>query len=132
MVEVGGLWEMGWSAPITEADLWEMVLRSYGVERLNMTPVSGIDKRWISEYHSMDELIESRDLTPVFIDENGETELSDFEHPENALYVLGKATYSPFQVMAQDHLSVRIDCPSMGMLWPHQALAVVLYDRSKK
>lgn len=132
MIEVAGLWELGWSAPITEADQWDMVMRSFGVETLNMVPISGINKRWINEYPTMDALLADSDLTPVFVDENGEQELSEFEHPENALYVFGKATYSPFSNQAKQHLSVRIDCLKMGMLWPHQAAAIVLHDRSCK
>lgn len=132
MVEVAGIWELGWSAPITEAVQWEMVLREFGVERLNMTPVSGIKKRWINEYPSMEGLLDDRDLEPVFVDENGETELRDFDHPESALYVFGKITYSPFSDLAQEHRSIRIDSKKPGMLLPHQALAIVLYDRGSK
>ena len=132
-VEVAGIWELGWSAPITEIDLWDMVLRSFGVERLNMTPVSGINTKWVYEYAEMDDLLLDRsELTPVFIDEKAGTELRDFDHPENALYVLGKVSYSPFNRMAENHLSVRIDCKKPGMFMPHQALAIVLRDRDEK
>ena len=133
MVEVGGLWELGWSAPLTELTQWEMVMRSFGVERLNMAPVSGIDKRWVYEYPTMEALLEDRvNLTQVFVDESGEQEVFEYQHPQDALYIFGKATYSPFSSLAKDKVSLRIDCLKMGMLWPHQALAIVLHDRHSK
>jgi len=135
MIEVAGLWELGWSVPIMEADMWEYVLKEFGIEKLNMTPITGIDKQWITEYSNLEELIYNKqDLIPVFVDEKGEVELSDFVHPENALYVFGKGNWSPFNNYAHvyDCKSVRIDSIKPGCLWPHQALALILYNRSKK
>jgi len=130
MIEAAGLWELGWSAPITEAVLWEYVMREFGVERLNMAPVSGIDKRWIYEYENVELLLNDRShLTPVFVDENATTELLEFDHPNDALYLFGKGTYSPFSAMAEEHLSLKIKSTKPGLMWPHQALAVVMYDR---
>ena len=133
MIEVAGTWELGWSAPITEIEHWGMVMKSFGVDRINMTPVSGITCRYLDEYNTVEAILEAKQhLTPVFVDEEGAVELTDFVHPENALYVFGKANYAPFGPLGKDHLSVRIDCSLMGMMWPHQALAVLMYDRNKK
>jgi len=133
MIAVAGTWELGWQVPITESELWLMVLKEFKIHQLHMTPVTGIAKKWISEYSSFDELLSSLEsFTPVFVDENGATELDDFDHPEDALYVFGKGTYSPFSHRATQHLSVRIGTPKPGCLWPHQALAIVLHDRERK
>lgn len=133
MIEVAGIWEQGWNTPIKEADLWDMAMRSFGVEMMNMTPVSGIFHKRVDEYHSMEDLLKAKDhLTRVYVDEKGEVELAEFEHPEDALYIFGKCGYSPLMQAGHGHLSVRIDCPKLGMFWPHQAMALVLYDRSKK
>jgi len=132
-VEVAGMWELGWSAPITESVLWEYAMREFGVERLNMTPVSGISKKWVFEYQNMDSLLSDRShLEPVFVDENAQMELREFEHPQNALYVFGKGSYSPFSAMARNHQSVKIKSSKPGLMWPHQTLAVVLYDRASR
>lgn len=134
-VEVAGIWEVGWNVPLSESVLWEMVLMEFGVERLNMTPISGIttkgNKPWISEYRSLDEVIADKThLTPVFLNENAETTLQEFEHPEDVLYCFGRTSQTP---VAPDHaVSVRIDNVKPGCLWAHQACAVVLYDRSQK
>ena len=133
MIQVAGTWELGWSSPITEIDHWGMAMRSFGVERIAMTPVSGIQSRFLDEYQTIEDLLEAKqDMTFVFVDEDGEAELKDFQHPENALYIFGKANYTPFPTHGEGHLSVRIDCELKGMLWPHQAMSVVLYDRASK
>ena len=135
MVEVAGIWEQGWNTPIAESVQWEMMLREYGVNALSMCPVSGIAAPWgaapwIKEYANMDELLASKPgLTWVFVTENGGSELSEFEHPENALYVFGRASQSV--PVPDGALTVKI-APGKGCLWAHQACAVVLYDRHLK
>lgn len=131
-VEVAGLWEFGWSAPMTEYEQWWAVLRSFEIETLNMAPVSGIVKNGVSEYATIKEIIEDKPhLTPVFVDENAECELRDFVHPDDALYIFGKANHSPFSNLALGWPAVRIDVPKTGMFWPHQALAIVMRERGR-
>ena len=133
MIEVAGIWEIGRNVPIREADLWKSALRSYGLSKLNMTPVTGIHAPWISEFRHFDDMLAAYpDHAPVFVDELAATELEDFEHPAKALYVFGRSNFSPFSSMANGHLSLRIDCVQTGMLWPHQCLPMILRDRSKK
>ena len=133
MIEVAGTWELGWSAPITEIEHWGMAARSFDVKRIAMTPVSGIQSRLLEEYDSTQAILSAKPhLTPVFVDEESETELRDFKHPKDALYIFGKANYSPFRLLGKGQLSVRLDCSLMGMMWPHQAMCVVLYDRAGK
>ena len=62
-----------------------------------------------------------------FLNENAEVTLQNFAHPEDALYVFGRATQTP---VAPDHaVSVKIDTIKPGCLWAHQTCAIVLYDR---
>lgn len=131
---IAGLWELGWNTPISEIELWHLMLRDFGVDEFFMTPISGIKSNHVTEKASLEEIIEAnKDKTIVFVDERAETELSDFEHPKNALYVFGKANFSPLLGMKKDnHLSVRIDTnQDKGLLWPHQAASIILYDRRK-
>ena len=105
-------------------------MTEFGVERMNATPISGIQKRWVHEYPTMAHLLDDRaHLTPVFIDENGTTELREFEHPKDALYVFGRYSYSPAINEGLGGLTVRIGSARPGFMWPHQALSIVLYDR---
>lgn len=135
MIKVAGLWELGWNTPIKEMDLWEYPLREFAVDELIMSPVSGIKAR-VTEVASIEDAIANNpDLTPVFCHESAECSMTDFDHPENALYIFGKANCSPFNNLHKKvaSQSVRIETPSnKGMLWPHQAASIVLYDRFTK
>jgi hypothetical protein len=133
VIEIAGIWEIGRNVPLMEADLWKCALRSYGLKRLNMTPITGIHAPWISEFASVAEILAAYpDHQPVFVDETAALELEDFAHPQNALYIFGRSNYSPFINMAKGHPSFRIECPALGMLWPHQCLPMILRDRGKK
>lgn len=134
-VEVAGIWELGWNTPIKEADLWEFPLREFGVDRWFMAPVTGILHTFLREVHDLRELVEARDpQSVVFLDERGSTPLRYFEHPADVLYVCGKASLSAMVAygLPGSH-SIRVETVlHSGMLWPHQALPIVLYDRMVK
>jgi len=133
-VSIAGMWELGWNTPISEIELWHLMLRDFGVDKFYMTPVSGIKSSKVIEMTTLEDIIEAnKDKTIVYVDERSETELSDFKHPENALYVFGKANYSPFMAdMKEGDMSVKIKTiENKGLLWPHQAASIVLYDRIK-
>ena len=133
-IKVAGVWELGWSTPLTEYELWSFALRSYGVERWYMAPVSGIQRARVVEVRDVLEAVElNPDLTPVYVDEEGEQELRSFVHPGDALYVFGRAGYSPWAASGRNGLSLRIETEVPGgMLWPHQCVPVVLRDRMMK
>lgn len=135
MIKVIGMWELGWSAPITEIDLWQFPLREFQVDEFIMTPISGIKSKKVTEYGSILEALDDNDGIPVvFLDERGGTTLKEFEHPEDCIYVFGKASYSPFIDNAtEDDWIVSVETPSdKGMMWPHQVATLVLYDRYRK
>ena len=132
MIKVVGCWELGWSTPIMEFDLWTYPLRDFGVDEFIMTPVSGIDAR-VAEFKTIQDAIDANlELTPVYIDEDADQELLHFQHPPNALYILGKAGYSPYSTVGKQGVAVRVETKDHGLLWPHQAASIVLYDRYMK
>lgn len=127
MIKVAGVWERGWTTPIMEFDLWAFPLRDFEVDEFIMCPVSGI-KKAVTEYENIEQVIKANPkLTPVFVSEDGEKELAEFKHPRNALYILGCVSYTPAPGKAK---SVRVaTAKNMGLLWPHQAICIVLRDR---
>jgi len=134
IVKIAGIWEMGWSAPLTEHSHWHYPLRDFKVDEFIMCPVSGIAEP-VKEYAELSLAIAANpDLQVVFVDEQGTETLSNFVHPENALYVFGKASQSPLATYYKEgDLSLRIETPAnAGLLWPHQAAAILLYDRMLK
>lgn len=134
MVIVAGIWELGWNTPIKEMDLWEMVIRDFGVDEFYMTPVSGIESGFVKESSSLEEvLLKYPDLPVVIVDEKGENKLSTFKHPESCIYVFGKTTCSPLFLRKPQHQTLAIETVANdALLWAHQACAIVLYDRMKK
>lgn len=129
-VAVAGCWELGYSAPLTERDLWLFPLRDFEVDRWLMSPVSGIYEPLLEERDTLEGL-EVDGLARVFVDEHGVTELTDFDHPKDALYIFGKAGFSPLRAYGtQGDLSVRVDTPAAGgMMWPHQVAVLTLWHR---
>ena len=131
MVKVAGIWERTWNAPITEYNIWRTPMQEFDVEEWYMAPISGISRASITEIpHIRDCINLNPDFTPIFLDENGDEDLTDFQHPENALYILGKTGGAP---KTDSDLSVKVETPTkMGKLWAHQVICIVLYDRMKK
>jgi hypothetical protein len=140
-VKVAGLWELSWNSPLTESWLWSFPLREFGVMDWAMCPITGIThnekntKMGLIEYGTVTEMVEefSGDHVRVFVDEKGETTLDKFNHPENAVYFFGNAGRAPTERKREGDLSVRLQTVSNnGVMWPHQVLVAVLYDRQIK
>jgi len=124
---------MGWYCPETEKWQWQMVTRSFGIERLNMCPVTGMRERFLHEYQEPEDMIEDRvatGLEPVYVDVTGAEDLVSFDHPENALYLFGKVGRDLKPPPGAS--VVKIVVPKMGLFWPHEAAAIVLWDRYRK
>lgn len=137
MIKIAGIWDLSWSTPIQEIDMWEMVLLEFKVDQFWVTPVSGMRSGLVTqERNSMQEILsDNEDLISVFCSEKAETELQNFNHPENCIYVFGRSNYSPFNNLKKrsNDLAVRIETPSnKGLLYSHQAASIILYDRMIK
>jgi hypothetical protein len=134
-VKIAGLWDLAWNTPIKEIDLWKYPLKDFGVETHYMVPVTGIKRKIEERDDIQDVLDENPDYTVIFCDERATTTLKDFKHPPKALYIFGKANFSPFLSLKRDKdLELRIETahPRGGLLWGHQAAAIILYDRFMK
>ena len=140
-VKVAGIWEMNWNIPLSESFLWTFPLREFGVKDWAMCPITGIThnesstKMNLTEYQTVPEMVEefSGDYVRVFVDEKGETTLDEFKHPENAIYFFGNAGRAPTDYKREGDLSVRLQTvANNGVMWPHQILVAVMYDRQTK
>jgi len=132
-VKIVGHWEKAWRAPLEELNSWIHPLKEFGVDRFMMCPVSGIGHGRIDEYQDIKEVLDNnQDFPHVYVDEEAETDLRDFEHPENALYVFGRTQFSPYKVHFRKGVDHAIKIPSVrnnGGFWGDQTMVVVLYDR---
>ena len=131
MVVVAGIWEDGWNTPIKELDLWHYPLRDFAVDELAMTPISGIATNKVREFHRIEDIVEYYNLPVIICTEHGETDLADFEHPEDALYMFNRTSGGELPVTPSSTLKIRTSL-NKGMLWGHQAASIILYDRLLK
>ena len=136
MIKIAGMWEQGWNAPLIEANYWEMLLRDFGVEHLCMAPVSGLAPRSkikLFEKDTMEEILEANsELIKVWVDERGETELSEFEHPESAIYIFCSVGPNIFHLKKPEDKSLYIKTVSpreQATMFAIEACGIVLYDR---
>ncbi len=147
MIAVIGHWEWRDMVPLTEAPLWNLPLRDFGVTDWRMIPVSGIRNsepkvtlREFSEYADALQASPLRYATRVFIEprtphQNPDTTwLHDFKHPDDCVYVFGSAHYNPtlFHRREGDPVVTIETQQNKGVLWAHQAAIVTLYDRLVK
>lgn len=111
-----------------------------------MWPVSGIRQGerevTLHERQSLPDILdENEDLAFVFLEPVSErlgvnpAPLQDFEHPEDVLYVFGSAHFNPVAAGLTRPGDAVVALPTLhnkGVLWPHQVLVAVLYDRMVK
>ena len=141
MIAVLAHWEWRDMVPMTEAPLWSLPLRDFGVVDWRMVPVSGIrnpeQQVELREYPTYDAALEECTLQRVFIEprtahQNPDTIwLSEFEHPEDCVYIFGSAHYNPtlFHRRPGDPVVSIQTKQDRGVLWSHQAACIALYDR---
>jgi hypothetical protein len=134
--EVIAHWEIGWDTPWQEYSWWKHPLQEFGVNEFHMIPRTGIQRPGVIEFNHLQEAYDKFPAhTVVFVDESADDELQNFVHPENALYVIGKTSYSPYvnRGNIQNYKCVKI--PSIandGGFWGNQAISIILYDRYLK
>ena len=136
-IAVAGHWELSWNSPIKEAELWNLLLRDFGVTEWHMWPVSGVkNNEWrlvnLIEHPDFNSILEAnQDLTRVYVEPSTGISLEEFEHPENALYIFGSAHFNPVlgHLRDEDKSLFIPTIQNKGALWPHQCLTTILYDR---
>jgi hypothetical protein len=135
MIKVAGIWEQGWNTPWVEHDQWIYPLQEFGVNGWYMSPITGILKSsFLNETNNVQEVIDlNPELTIVWVDEKASTPLTEFNHPENALYIAGRTSESILPMKREGDLSVYVETlANGGGLWAPQAISIILYDRMKK
>lgn len=143
MVAVLAHWEWRDMVPMTEAPLWSLPLRDFGIVDWRMVPVSGIRnsqrKVPLAEFPDYKAALEGCELTRVFVEPRSHEMpdtvwLHDWEHPESCVYIFGSAHYNPAVLHRRpgDAVVTIKTAQDKGVLWSHQAAAIVLYDRIQR
>ena len=135
-IKVASFWERGWDTPWQEFNWWKHPMCEFDIDQLYMSPVTGIDRNYVTEFSDLNTLLtENADLVHVYVDEQSPVALPDFVHPENALYIVGKTSHSPYITNFRTGTDLSVKIPSYcdtGGFWGHQAASIVLYDRYVK
>ena len=148
MIKVCGHWELSWNTPIKEAELWNLPLRDWKIKDWYMWPVSGIrhnehQKVTLHERHTFEDVLaETQDVPHVYVEPYNAAfpmyvpkDLREFEHPKDVLYIFGSAHYNPIMYNHARDQDTMVAVPTIGnkgVLWPHQCLITVFYDRLLK
>lgn len=115
-----------------EMRYWELLKREFRVSALHMSPISGIKNKYVEETANIEESISKYpDFKVVHVCEDGDVPLHEFKHPDKAVYIFGKGSYSPFNNMKKDSdLSLRIEVPAeKGLLLAPVCAGIILHDR---
>lgn len=131
MVVVCGVWEQGWFDYQTELNLWRFPLKDLGVDEFAMTPISGLESNKVREFHSIEEMVNNYNLPIINCTEHGVSNLKDFQHPKDALYIFNKTSGGNLPIIPDHTLKIETKL-NKGMLWGHQAASIILYDRFLK
>lgn len=147
MIKVAGHWELSWNTPIKEAELWNFPLRAYQITEWYMWPISGIKhNEWqrvtLHERQTFEEILaENQDIKHVYLEPANRAypsvkpvSLVDYQHPTDVLYIFGSAHYNPalLHQTENDDVVMVPNRENSGVLWPHQVLVALLYDRLVK
>lgn len=131
MIVVAGVWEQGWFDYKTELNLWQFPLKDFGVDEFAMTPRSGMSTNKVKEFDTVEEMIKHYGLPVIVCTEDGEVDIEDFIHPENAMYLFNRTSGGNLPGTHDHTLRVKTKL-NKGLLWGHQAASIILYDRFKK
>lgn len=118
MVEVIACRDSGWVDFNTDYQQWNHTCRAFNAKL------------------QMAECLKLACLPPgvpvVVLEEQGDTLLRDFVHPEDCVYVFGRSCLNGIQNMVKHDHVVRIATPKEICLFGVSAVSIVLYDRLMK
>ena len=126
MVTLVGFWEYGWLEPKVELFMFRQLCAAYKVDRLVMIPTLLGPRTSVDQYDTLEEALESCSGERIFLEPSGSEHLDTFDHPEDAVYIFGKAMISNRH---EEGKMVRINTPSMTDMFAVNAAAIVLDNR---
>jgi len=145
MVTAVGFWEhKPWVYATSRAvkdkiRLWTLTMKAFGVSKLILVDVDQSQPECrdaeiaLEIYSTLEEVLAAHDGPVVLLAQTGETKLAEFEHPTgDVLYVAGPDYGQLDATAGTGRHVVSVETPVNVPLWSHVALAIALYDRSRK
>lgn len=126
LITIIGMWESEWLDPKIEMFMWRQLCAAYKVDRLVMVPKLLENRTNVDQFDTVAEAIKSCYGTKIIMEPKGNVKLNTLNHPENAVYIFGKAGKNNQDI---DGMKVRIDTPTMTDMFAISAAAIVLASR---
>lgn len=130
-VSLLALWESGWLPRKVEAFMWRQLASAYRVDELALCPLAIAPRENLRQFATVGEALPNLQGEPIFLDPNKGEPLASFTHPDEAVYVFGRAG-DDNRRWSQGRRFVRIVTPAQVDFFALQAAAIVLYDRETK
>ena len=141
MIIIAGKWDTGWFSPLREFKMWETIMRPYNLDKLVMTPITGIKTFNITleEYESLDDILNQySSFKKVFFEcpqaVGTFLELKDYVHPDgDVIYIFGNSASGNASYITEDDDVVGITTPiDLTIMWAINIISMVLYDKESK
>lgn len=112
--------ESNWLDLIADNGMWHLICKAYKAPYVMFDP----------------DAEDTPDIDPgetvVIFDEQGETELEEFDHPADCVYVFGRSHINNLLAKIPHQHSVVIGHGSSGTMFGISAVAIMLEDRRRK
>lgn len=136
-VTVLGMWERWLEPERFERRVWKHTIQAFKVDRWGMCDVAGGPFTSPVQYADLATMLAAHPGPKTFLIPPGRIEgtgnLSEYEHPENAIYVFGRGGENLVKHVTPADDVVSIHMPLGGAeLYAAVALGQVLYDRQVK
>lgn len=121
--------------PRLERRVWKQTTAAFQVDRWLMAGVRESPLTVPLCFATMAQALEVTVGKRIFMIPPGRTpsiDLTDFDHPGEAVYVFGNASQNLVSFIREDDAVVSIKTPHSAVLFGHCALPIVLYDRLTK
>lgn len=132
MITLVGLWEEGWLDYKTEAFMWKQLLSAYAVDKFVMCPARLPPRTNLLQFDDVSSALSELQGVRVYLDPFGGEPLHDFKHPEDAIYIFGRAGDNNHRHISQEDNVVKIQTPKRVDFFAICAASIVLYDRELK
>ena len=111
--------------------MWKQISSAFEVDRLIFSPPK-LNQQKPEEYNSIPDALISSECHPVFMTPDKGIPLSEYTHPDQAIYVFGNAQDDNLRWVNSESDIVCIRTPAAVDFFGISAVAIVLYDRLLK
>lgn len=132
MVELLVAWEKDWLSPKTEAFILRQMCNAYRVDRVMAVPKLLPERTSIEQFDDVLSALATTDSERVWLQPEKTYQgkpLQEFDHPEDAVYIFGKAGENNMRFVKEGDHIVTIYTPAKVDFFSLSCAAMLLYSR---